>query len=453
MELSNIITINLTDGVAGVSRQGFGTVLIPTADANISARTGTYSTLGALALALVGGSNSDAYKCAAAILSQQPRPTSIKIGYISGTKIITDNAGTLTAGTQTITVNGTTYTQTFSSDKDTTLDALADKVAEDASVDTCVYSSGSHTITITPLDGAPLAVSFVIEGTGYADTISAVLSSVATEDIDDALSAIKLQDNDWYMIAYLEVDSTTQELLSSWVSADGTKVACVVSDDADIIDKNSTADTTSIAHTLSSQAVQRTFGVYGEEGATEFGNGALLGVLATRDPGSYTAAFKTLIGITPDALTPTQVANIASKNFNFYTTLGATNVLLYGITPAGGIYYIDYVIFKDWLTARLQEEIFAVLKASEKVPYTVVGFAQLRSAMENVFKQGQENGAVSDYSEDDDKVQNGGYNIVFPDIDEISSQDKAARLLQNVTFSVWYTNGIHTVEIEGTIQL
>jgi hypothetical protein len=53
-------------------------------------------------------------------------------------------------------INGTDYTQSFSSDKDTSMEALAVQLAADANVNTAIYNLGAHTITCTPIIGKQL---------------------------------------------------------------------------------------------------------------------------------------------------------------------------------------------------------------------------------------------------------------------------------------------------------
>jgi hypothetical protein len=76
-----------------------------------------------------------------------------------GIVTVTDNAGTFTAGIVGIMINGNSSAETWAADKDTTLTALAAKIAlRTTEVTSCVYSAGSHTITITPLLGVQLSV-------------------------------------------------------------------------------------------------------------------------------------------------------------------------------------------------------------------------------------------------------------------------------------------------------
>ena len=71
--------------------------------------------------------------------------------------------------------------------------------------------------------------------------------------------------------------------------------------------------------------------------------------------------------------------------------------------------------------------------------------------MEKVFKDGQVNNAITAYSKDDDEQQNGGYYITLPDMSTRSTSDKTARRLSGIKFGCWYTDGIHTVQIQAQL--
>jgi hypothetical protein len=77
-----------------------------------------------------------------------------------GVVVITDDGGTWTAGDVVVAVAGQNFTQSFDTDKDTSMTALAVQMATGVGVDTVVYDSGAHTITITPLIGASVSVEY-----------------------------------------------------------------------------------------------------------------------------------------------------------------------------------------------------------------------------------------------------------------------------------------------------
>jgi hypothetical protein len=96
--------------------------------------------------------------------------------------VITDSAGTYTAGSIVVTVNGTVITQTYDTDKNTTLTALAAAIAAGvANVLACTYSSSAHTITITTRN-TTLVVTVNI--TGITGTMT--ISSVTNTSLDSA---------------------------------------------------------------------------------------------------------------------------------------------------------------------------------------------------------------------------------------------------------------------------
>jgi hypothetical protein len=124
-------------------------------------------------------------KCKAATLD-----ASCRLPIIDGV-VALDDAGTFTAGTIAATVvynvpNGasvsTTYTQAFGTDKATSMAALAAKIAANAGVDTCVYSDGSHTITLVSNADYNLSL-FTIDVTGITGTMTITSYTYSSSDV------------------------------------------------------------------------------------------------------------------------------------------------------------------------------------------------------------------------------------------------------------------------------
>lgn len=370
-QYDQIITINISDTMQGISVTGFGTILILSANATFEARTKSYTSAASMVSDLTGGSSSIEYAMAEAIFSQSPAPVTVKLGRV-----------------------------------------------------------GEY------------------------------------ESLSDALDAIRAEDDDFYIILEpTHVKEDVEDLSDSVEQL--TKIFLTAAADANIVDQDDESDTTSLAHYLKDKAYNRTCGIYGGDAETApgtditpYNDAALAGYLAAQDkPGSYTAAYKTLIGQNTDALTPTQEANVlgtaedpsTGKYFNTYEYIGGGGVLRYGFVPSGK--YIDYIIFKDWLKARLQEAIYSLLRNTKKIPGDLEGLSMIQNAMEPVFKLGQANGAITPYSKDADTgIQDGGYVITMPDLDLRSASDKTARRLSGISFACWYTDGIHTMEIDGVIN-
>jgi hypothetical protein len=96
--------------------------------------------------------------------------------------VLTDDAGTYTAGSIAATINGQTITQAYSSNKNDTLTALAAAIqAGVTGVYSAVYSSGSHTITIKSRNTDISATTVDISGvTGTMAAVTAVASCLDT---------------------------------------------------------------------------------------------------------------------------------------------------------------------------------------------------------------------------------------------------------------------------------
>jgi len=103
--------------------------------------------------------------------------------------VITDSAGTFTAGNIIYTVNGVAVDEAFVTDKDTTMANLAASIQALASVLTAVYSSGANTITVVAADDVGLVI--VTDLTGITGTMT-IASNVSTSN-DTIVRGISLQ--------------------------------------------------------------------------------------------------------------------------------------------------------------------------------------------------------------------------------------------------------------------
>ena len=447
MSLQEIVNLQITRQTVIASQQGFSTLLILGPNANFFSRTQQFSDVGAaLAAVLCLGSDAPEYKAAVDAMAQNPRLVNVKIGHIGGTKVITDDDGTWTADSVTATVNGVEIIEPFDTDKDTSMTNLAASIQALPTVLTAVYSSVAHTITITPItDGV---ISAYLDVSQIQGTMTVVVTAVGVEDLDDALDLLVLEDDDWYGLCTVTRIQSDQEDVAAWAETK-TKIYIPGAYDANIMNTTDAADTTTLAAVLKAAAYARSGVSFLTNADTEYPDAATLGRLLPLTPGSYTANFKKLASITVDSLTGTQSTNVRAKYANSYERVGQQNMIRNGTVAEGE--YIDVIIFIDWLTAKITEEVFGLLTTADKVPYTHEGLALISARIEKALKLGQNVGGISEYSEDADGVQNGGYIITLPDYDLIPSADKTNRILNNVGFTAWLTGAIHVVNIAGIV--
>jgi hypothetical protein len=372
--------------------------------------------------------------------------------------------GTWTAGTAYVTVNGKTASHAWATDAETSLTALAAAIlvaAADylAASTGCVNTAGA--LIFTPKTGVVLEISWNLAGITGAMSFSQ--TGARTEDLDTALAAIRLVDDEWFYVSEVERTAAQVEKVAAAIAA-LPRVHLFAAADSNIINETVLADTTSLAAIFKGLAYANTAGIYKGDAATKFSDAALLGWLAANDkPGSYTACFKTLLGETPDSLTTQQVLNsigspiasLAGKNINTYQTIANKPMLRFGVCSDGG--FLDEIIFKFWLAQDLQSRIATLFVQTPKVPGDINGATMIMNAMVPSFKTAFDNNAIAANGTDNDptsatyKKQNSGWYITLPDMSLRSISDKSLRNLSGIKFGCWYTGAIHTVHISGML--
>ena len=448
--VSEIVKVSITRDSVNISRVGFGTMLVLGGNANFSARVAYFTDLASVADALLSGTNAPEYKAAQAAFSQNPKVERLAIGHRVSTVVATDNAGTLTAGSIKATVNGVEKSQSFSTDKDTTLTALCVKIATVTGIATAVYSSGSHTITITPTSDYPVGLVFDLSGITGTMEFSGY-TTTETEDADVALGKCQEENNDWYGVILTDRIEAQVLKAATWVESSELKVFATASNDPEIINTTVSGDTGSLAKQFKDLSLLKTTLVFSGAASTQYADAALFGRVMPYDPGSYTACFKTLAGITVDNLTATQRANAFAKFVNVYEYVGGVNILRNGVVS--GNEYLDVIIFIDWLQARCTEAVFAVLAGALKVPYTDDGIYSIYTALTQPLKTGQNAGGISPLAYDDQKKQIGGFYITVPRLQDVPTVDKTARTLNNVKFTAFLAGAIQKVYIDGVVTV
>lgn len=447
MGLSDIVNVVITRDSKAVSRASFGTILILGPNSNVNNRYEYFEDLDSLKEKLIGSDTLEE-AIATAIFSQNPSVVRVALGSVKASKTYVFS-GTYTAGNIVATVNGREYTQAFSTDLDTTITALAVKIAADDDVTTAVYTGATDTLVITPDTGKTIGVN--IDISGITGTLDYTLSTTElSEDWDDALSAINETHPDFYGVTAATRDVDKQTDVATWVEANK-KIFVAGSDEEDIVDKDSSTDTTSIAAIAKAQSLDRTFVVYSSNADTEGIEGAVLGKVLPFDPGTYTLKFKTLATITSDVLTTTQVMNADDKYASIYTEVGGINMIAEGKSGSGE--YFDVIVFIDWLEARITEAVFATLASNKKVAFTTAGIYQIATSIETPLKVGQNRGGISPTAFDSNDVQIGGYNITVPSLGSVPSADKVSRTLDNVKFIAFLAGAIQFVKINGSVKL
>jgi hypothetical protein len=179
----------------------------------------------------------------------------------------------------------------------------------------------------------------------------------------------------------------------------------------------------------------------------EWPDAAWIGRMFPKDPGKATWKFKTLTGVvsngsisTKPFLTTSELNTLFGKNGNAYNLVSGVNITENGTVGSGE--YIDVIRGVDWLQARIQTLVFTPLVQLDKVPFTNAGIQIVVSQLKFALDEAVDIGLITE-----------DYDVDYPDVDDVSDTDKAARLLPDVEFTATLAGAIHKTEINGVVSL
>lgn len=445
MALDDLINVTITVESPAVTRAGFGTPAIFDYHTKFAELARSYDSLAGMVSD--GFSASDAaYVAAQKIFGQNPRPSKLLVMRRATaptcrwelTPVVANNA----------VYSGTVYklgtaegTFTFTSDGTATLSEIIAGI-------------------VASVNGLPLIANFTAtdqtthvrieaDAPGTHIVLKAVSSNIAVKNatpdassVADYLSAAaycSAQGLDFYGLLSTSRGSAELALLAAQIEGEKKLFGFATQDTA-----VAAGTPGNIALTLSAAGYARTWGIYNEAGAGiyDFAEAALFGRVLPDDPGSETWKWKTLAGITYDALTSTEISNLKTADINHYRREAGRSFTAEGVSFAGE--FIDVTRFIDFIHSRMQENIFARLVAVEKVPFTDPGIAIIENEVRGVLQLG---------------INNGGFaadpapTVTVPKAVDVSPVDKANRFLPDVKFTATLAGAIHSLEIQGTVSV
>ncbi len=165
--------------------------------------------------------------------------------------------------------------------------------------------------------------------------------------------------------------------------------------------------------------------------------------------GEETWAMKQLAAVTPSRLNSTFIKKLEESNISYVITVASKNITQGGKT--GGGEWIDIIRFRDWLQNDMQVRVVNLLVVNPKIPYTDEGIGLVENQMLASLKAGQQYGGIApdEYSEEGAAIP--GYTTSVPLASELTSTQKASRVLTDCRFSARLAGAIHMVEIKGCL--
>ena len=442
--LDDIINLSITIQSSTITQAGFGTPMVLDYNTRYSdVRVRSYSSLSGMVND--GFATTDpAYVAVSQMFSQNPRPQQAKVGRRTLGPAqrfeLTPLTGVSTTYKFSMAITGgSNQTVQFISSATATaaeiVNGLSAAVAAlQAYGDAGLTASNQGPNTSLRILGPATGPKFKVEAIN--SNFSTWKDSTADAGIATDLNNIELEDSDWYGFISTSKGEDEVKAAGSWVQT-RRKFFVGGTMNQDIIVSGSS----DLASYMKNQAYTRS-AIFWNDGHMDQDDAAFLGRWLPFTPGSESMKFKTLAGVGATKLTDSQLAQLRAKNANFYITVAGVNTTEEGKTCQGE--FLDTIRFVDWLYARMQEAIFAVLTQQAKVPFTDPGIAQIESAIRSVLQRGVEAGGLAESPQ---------YAVTVPKAASVDSVNKAARILPNVTFTGTLAGAIHNLVINGTVSV
>jgi len=301
-------------------------------------------------------------------------------------------------------------------------------------------------------------------------------ADAAAADVTTELNAVYAADSDWYWGMHTnEFDGADQIKIADWVESRAALFGIGSSDvDTETAGGNSSS---SIAAYTQSHGYDRSPVFYHTDSAAYLAPGAW-GYAAARDLDrsnyklakngvidsgqAYTLKFKEVPGIVPINKPSANVQAITgfvpglglSKDAgyfaNTYVDIGGLLMIVEGSCPSGA--FIDEIHFIDWLKARTQESVLAVLANNARVPYTNKGIGFLISAgVEPPLRRAYAAGLIAQ-----DEDANGNdlppWEIAVDDVLNIPASQRRQRIAPDIKVKFRYAGAIHYASVTMTLQ-
>jgi len=438
--IDRIVSVMIALNTAGISKEGFSTLLIVGESTVALPRVSTYTS--SVQMTEDGYKETDPlYLMATDFFAQIPHPNVLKVGRRQVDEVAITCTNVLAEGAvYSVTVasadgsNTYTYEVQNGDDGDDILDGLATAMASDPVV-TAAFADSTLTLT-NQTAGTAFTVS--------ADKNLTITNGASSETIAETMAACVAYDSDFYGIALASRTDSDILAMAAWAEANEKLYGTCVSGSA-VLDG---ADNTDIASQLMLNNYYRTFAFYHED-ANDFPEVAVMSRCFTAVPGSETWALKRLAGVVVDNLTETQFNVLKAKNVNTFERFRNLSLTQTGKVAAGE--WIDVIRFRDWLAEEIKVNVLNVLVNNEKVPYTDAGIAIVEGAIRQSLRQGQVNGGIAPVEYDENGDKNLGYTVTVPLAANISANQKASRILEGVTFTARLAGAIHVVQINGQL--
>lgn len=451
---STLIPVTLRVSSANFGTIGFGTPMILGHTTAFGSRTKTYGSYNEILTDL--GASSAITHIAAKIYSDISPPAQVVVGRLN----LGYNGHTVSLAPLILALNynyvlrvwqnGTTYSVTYRVEEGDDQEDVVDGLI-------AALGATDYDGTATKTGTGATAVLVVSEGSGVQPEIVFVetpdksafrlTEAVVVPASGDALGAMltaAAEDNPgWYLVVTPVGAASWTTAVSTWVE---TQPKVFVADTADSGVRTGLDD--NLGETLGALGLNRTALVYSQDTLSKPG-ARVVGDFANLDPGSYTLNMRALSSVSPTVLTEAEFAELAGNKVSVYRDLGNRLFAFLDGAVGGSLGFLDNTISADWLRFRSQEAYLSLALASDKIPYTNAGFAQIAMVFEAVVSRAIAQGIMSAGTRGStvDPIPQ----VVTPVVDTQTSQDRAARIVRGFQIVGRFAGAVHILPLD--IQL
>lgn len=261
-----------------------------------------------------------------------------------------------------------------------------------------------------------------------------------------AFAAIMDENNEWYGFDVVPVsvgdsDITTElKAVSDWAE-DSSRRKMFFTQHSDL-NIESPSSTTDLGYLLKAAKARRTVLIH--RPAAKLNEHLPIGVFAESAPytvGSSAYSYKDVLGTTTDKFGAVARAAMEAKNVNYYTTVANLDVLRKGIVSSGE--WIDVMVGIDWLTAGIEEDVFAAIVAERKFPYDDAGLVAMGGIVQSRLELGGRNGIL----------QLGSIEVKVPKYADIPLLDRQNRKITGISFKALLKGSAYSAVFVGTVSV
>lgn len=262
----------------------------------------------------------------------------------------------------------------------------------------------------------------------------------SSETPADAIAAIAAENATWY--GFTDVANNSADVLAyaAWAEANKKLFFAVL--------PTAALGAGGVAETLKTTNYYRTAWWYTADVATQFQQVAAMAKGFSKLPGADDWANMTLAATPSTLLSETVAQNIFTLNGNTFEPVRNTASTFNGKVAAGE--WVDVIRGRDWLEEEASTRLYSFF-LDRKVPYTDKGIASIENQLRGALNLAVTRGVLAP-----DEVNAAGkivpsYTVTTPLNANISSVDKANRVLRDMSFTARLAGAIHAVEVSGTL--